>query len=69
MQTNTSHIIPAGEFVTAGPVENIIPIVQQMEKLMKDASDAVKVIQPNAQRRSSRRASLIEPNVAPAEEH
>lgn len=62
-------MFPAGEFVTSGAVEDIVPIVQQMEELMKKASDAVKVVQPNTQRRSSRRASMIEPNVAPAEEH
>lgn len=58
-----------GEFVTAGPVEDLVPLVKEMEDLMAKATAAVKVVPPQAQRRPSRRASLIEPNVQPDAGH
>lgn len=51
-----------GEFVTEGPVDQLTPLVKQMEDLMKQATADVKVVEPKRERRPSRRASMIEPN-------
>jgi hypothetical protein len=45
-RNSISSFFLAGEFVTAGPVENLVPLVKEMEGLMAKATAAVKVVPP-----------------------